>query len=163
MEFVVYEDQVMSQDGMGGYSISEHRVDGPDCSVAEVFLCGHGVDWAVAVPGCSFAMEVKPREVGCAQWRRPGSCRESISGIAWDGKHELQAILSVFTAGVQGMSWRKKEKQKWAEGGAEPTERSRRSRQELSRPLLPFGNPECACDSDMVTSDDDWWIEDGKE
>lgn len=39
----------------------------------------------------------------------------------------------------------------------------RRGCQELSRPLLPVGNPECACDSDMVTSDDDWWIADGKE
>ncbi|KAK1480920.1 hypothetical protein CCUS01_16078 [Colletotrichum cuscutae] len=121
MEFVVYEDQVMSQDGMGGYSISEYRVDGPgdgmslsrvfrddgtvqsgmavpaclqdcgspwaidgnyltthglDCSVAEVFLCGHGVDWAVAVPGCSFAMEVKPREVGCAQCKAARSLQD---------------------------------------------------------------------------------------
>lgn len=27
--------------------------------------------------------------------RRPGSCRESRSGIAWDGKHELEVILSL--------------------------------------------------------------------
>ncbi|KAK1540142.1 uncharacterized protein CCOS01_01456 [Colletotrichum costaricense] len=114
MEFVVYEDQVMSQDGMGGYSISEHRVDGPGdgMSLSRVFRDDGTVQSGMAVPAC-------------LQGRRPGSCRESISGIAWDGKHELQAILSVFTAGVQGMSWRKKEKQKWAEGGAEPTERSR--------------------------------------
>lgn len=36
-------------------------------------------------------------------------------------------------------------------------------RRELSRPLLRFRNSECACDSDMVTSDDDWWIADGKD
>lgn len=39
MGFGVYEDRVMSQDGMGGYSIWEHRVDGPGdgMSLSRVF------------------------------------------------------------------------------------------------------------------------------
>ncbi|KAK1499665.1 hypothetical protein CTAM01_06859 [Colletotrichum tamarilloi] len=106
MEFVVYEDQVMSQDGMGGYSISEHRVDGPGdgMSLSRVFRDDGTVQSGMAVPACL-----------------QGKARAAVKLLC------------------------------------------RRSCQELSRPLLPFGNPECACDSDMVTSDDDWWIEDGKE